>query len=209
MRLLDLHHRQRGEGRGQQCRLAIVKSRHDQVEQQDSQQVSQGRHLPPIHLQVGNRLDPGRELLHVRELRDPICRVAHQGQRQRSIGIKAMPAVVRIERRAGRVEISAPLLAVRVDVGIGGAPRVGSRRRRGTQHVGRGPDRGDVVGHRGQEQLVGMLVFEQAPVAAGKTQIGRHRQHGQQQNVIDPGAFFFLHHLCVHVCAVISPRRKS
>ncbi|MBV6467867.1 MAG: hypothetical protein PGMFKBFP_03240 [Anaerolineales bacterium] len=162
MRLLDLHHRQRGEGRRQERDFAVIDARYDEVQKEDAEQIGEGRELAAEKFQRSRRRAKG------------LIRHADNGHRQVAVDEKARAAVARIKRGSRGVEVFPnrhPALAFG-RTGVNRNARV---------HAGVGAQ---VFGHSRQEQLVGMLVLSLAPGRAAETQIRRHSEDGDEEQVV-------------------------
>ena len=171
MRLLDLHDRQRGEGRGQERGLSVVEARDNEIQDQDREQVCQRGEL-------------AAKIFHrPRLIAERLVGDAHQGQRQVAIHVESRAAIIGVERGRGGIEI---FEGIHPALALG---RAGVNRH-ACVHADVGAQS---LGHAGDEQLVGMLVLALAPVHAGDAQNRRQRKHGDEENVINPGVFFWLH----------------
>ena len=117
MRLLNLQNRQRRKRRSQQGYAAIIQTRRDDVDQQDRQQIPEGRNLSSneVNLIVTGLSDPARD-------------ISDNDDRQITVNKKTVTAVLRVQWRTIGIEISAPLLAVGHHADISLAPLLISRR---------------------------------------------------------------------------------
>src|SRR5512134_2226246 len=91
MRLLDLHHGQRGEERSKKPNLASVYARDKQIEEEDREQISQRGELTAQYFYV--------------ELICRFCRDAHYRHRQITVDEERISTVVGVESRSLAVEI--------------------------------------------------------------------------------------------------------
>ena len=95
MRLLDLHHRQGRESRGQQPDGAVEEPAPDEEDQQHDEQVCQRREGPAHGEHLGKAGMPV----------DPLDQVAGGEKRQGAVDVKAVAAVVGVEGGGGGVPV--------------------------------------------------------------------------------------------------------
>ena len=165
MRLLYLQNCQSGERGSEERSFSIVDSCHDEIKQNDAQQIHESGELPP------NQID-----LPVARFPNPFGDIACHENGQCPVDEEAMSAIIWVKRGTFGVEISTPGFAA--FWGITESFFIQTN----------GHDRG--LDHR-QKAFVGMQVLPLVPIQANRAEPESSKNDKDEGDVVEEGVFLF------------------